>query len=95
MLTFAILSITMLPMAMNELGRMVILPSTFTGGPRYMQEKTQDALTYVKHYGRPDLSLLSRVIQSGLKSLLSYCQDKLPLTVTTLLPESSDRRLSS
>ncbi|XP_062518328.1 uncharacterized protein LOC134193517 [Corticium candelabrum] len=39
----------------HELGKMVILPATFTGGPRYMQEKTKDALTYVKHYGRPDL----------------------------------------
>jgi hypothetical protein len=34
---------------------MVILPSTFTGGPRYMHERTQDAMTYVRHYGRPDL----------------------------------------
>jgi hypothetical protein len=34
---------------------MVILPSTFTGGPRYMHERTQDAMTYVRHYGRPNL----------------------------------------
>lgn len=34
---------------------MVILPSSFTGGPRYMHEKTQDAMTYVQHYGRPHL----------------------------------------
>ena len=39
----------------NQLGQMVILPSTFTGGPRYMHERTQDAMTYVRHYGRPDL----------------------------------------
>ena len=39
----------------HELGRMVILPSSFTGGPRYMHEKSLDALTYVRHYGRPDL----------------------------------------
>jgi hypothetical protein len=31
---------------------MVILPSTYTGGPRYMHERTQDAMTYVRHYGR-------------------------------------------
>lgn len=34
---------------------MVILLSTFTGGPRYMHKRTQDAMTYVRHYGRPDL----------------------------------------
>ncbi|XP_044591470.1 uncharacterized protein LOC123269700 [Cotesia glomerata] len=39
----------------SELGRMVVLPSSFTGGPRYMHERTQDAMTYVRHFGRPDL----------------------------------------
>ncbi|XP_074097687.1 uncharacterized protein LOC141526552 [Cotesia typhae] len=34
---------------------MVVLPSSFTGGPRYMHERTQDAMTYVRHFGRPDL----------------------------------------
>ncbi|GFR22422.1 ATP-dependent DNA helicase [Trichonephila clavata] len=33
---------------------MVVLPS-FTGGSRYMHERTQDAMTYVRHFGRPDL----------------------------------------
>ncbi|XP_066434063.1 uncharacterized protein [Eleutherodactylus coqui] len=39
----------------RQLGQAVILPSSFTGGPRYMHEHTQDAMTYVRHYGRPDL----------------------------------------
>ena len=39
----------------GQLGQMVVLPSSFTGGPRYMHERTQDAMTYVRHYGRPDL----------------------------------------
>ncbi|GBP30875.1 hypothetical protein EVAR_91616_1 [Eumeta japonica] len=39
----------------NELGRMVILPSTFTGSPRHMHEYSQNAMTYVRAYGRPDL----------------------------------------
>ncbi|XP_074108441.1 uncharacterized protein LOC141533449 [Cotesia typhae] len=39
----------------SELGRMVVLPSSFTGGPRYMHERTQDAMTDVRHFGRPDL----------------------------------------
>ncbi|UYV65707.1 hypothetical protein LAZ67_3005188 [Cordylochernes scorpioides] len=30
-----------------NIGQIVILPSSFTGGPRYMHERTQDAMTYV------------------------------------------------
>ncbi|GBL74088.1 hypothetical protein AVEN_230988-1 [Araneus ventricosus] len=45
---------------MNEgdlanIGQLIILPSSFTGGPRYMHERTQDAMTYMKNYGRPDV----------------------------------------
>ncbi|XP_065654837.1 uncharacterized protein LOC136081451 [Hydra vulgaris] len=39
----------------NELGKRVILPATVTGSPRYMHEYTQDAMTYVRKHGRPDL----------------------------------------
>ena len=39
----------------KNIGQLCILPSSFTGGPRYMHEKTQDAMTYVRQYGRPDL----------------------------------------
>ncbi|XP_073826793.1 uncharacterized protein [Musca autumnalis] len=39
----------------NDLGQAVILPATFTGSPRHMHEYTQDAMTYVRSYGRPDL----------------------------------------
>lgn len=35
----------------NDLGRVVILPATFISCPRYLSERAQDALTYVKHYG--------------------------------------------
>ena len=41
----------------ENLGQLVILPSTFTGSPRYMHERTQDAFCYVRKYGRPDLFL--------------------------------------
>ncbi|CAE1282322.1 unnamed protein product [Acanthosepion pharaonis] len=41
----------------RNLGKPCILPSSYTGGPRYMHERTQDAITYVRHYGRPDLSV--------------------------------------
>ena len=39
----------------NDVGKLVILPSSFTGSPRHMHEYTQDAMTYVRNYGRPDL----------------------------------------
>ncbi|GBO33219.1 hypothetical protein AVEN_153321-1, partial [Araneus ventricosus] len=39
----------------NDLGRMVILPSSFVNSPRYLHEYTQDAFTYVRTHGRPDL----------------------------------------
>lgn len=41
----------------RNVGQRVILPSTFTGGPRYMHERQMDAMTYVRKFGRPDLFL--------------------------------------
>ena len=35
------------------LGQLVILPSSFTGSPRYMHERTQDCMRYVQVYGKP------------------------------------------
>ncbi|XP_071565387.1 uncharacterized protein [Temnothorax nylanderi] len=61
-----------------QLGQMVVLPSSFTGGPRYMHERTQDAMTYVRYHGRPDLFItftcnpkwkdITDVLLSGQKS---------------------------
>ncbi|XP_074345440.1 uncharacterized protein LOC141684401 isoform X2 [Apium graveolens] len=39
----------------TEVGRRVILPSSFTGGYRYMQQNFQDSLAVCKEYGHPDL----------------------------------------
>ncbi|XP_062541344.1 uncharacterized protein LOC134209376 [Armigeres subalbatus] len=39
----------------NNLGRMTILPATYIGSPRHMHEYAQDAMSYVRQYGRPDL----------------------------------------
>lgn len=39
----------------KNIGKSVILPSTFIGSPRHMQEYSQDAMTYVRKFGRPDL----------------------------------------
>lgn len=38
-----------------NVGQMVILPATYTGSPRHMHEYAQDAMTYVRRYGCPDL----------------------------------------
>ena len=39
----------------NNVGQRVILPSSFPGSPRYMNEQAQDAMSYVRKHGRPDL----------------------------------------
>ncbi|UYV73325.1 hypothetical protein LAZ67_10002729 [Cordylochernes scorpioides] len=39
----------------NDLGKMIILPATFAKSPRHMHEYAQDAMPYVRVYGRPDL----------------------------------------
>ncbi|GBN89875.1 hypothetical protein AVEN_166371-1 [Araneus ventricosus] len=41
----------------DDIGQICILPSTFKGSTRYMHERAQDAMTYVRTYGRPDLSI--------------------------------------
>lgn len=39
----------------NDIGQITILPSSYVGSPRHMHEYAQDAMTYVRYYGRPDL----------------------------------------
>ncbi|MBN8138620.1 hypothetical protein J0J21_23110, partial [Vibrio vulnificus] len=40
----------------NDIGKLVIiLPSSFTGGPRYMMEHYHDAMSICRFYGHPDL----------------------------------------
>ena len=39
----------------NNIGRRIILPSSFTGGPRQMYQLYQDAMSIVSHFGKPDL----------------------------------------
>src|SRR5258705_9048445 len=36
-------------------GKLVILPSTYTRGPRNLHEYAQDAITYVRYGGKPSL----------------------------------------
>ena len=39
----------------NNIGRRIILPSSFTGGPRQMYQLYQDAMAIVRYFGKPDL----------------------------------------
>jgi len=39
----------------RNVGQRVVLPSTYTGGPRWMHERQSDAMAYVRRMGRPEL----------------------------------------
>ncbi|XP_076056177.1 uncharacterized protein LOC143034118 [Oratosquilla oratoria] len=39
----------------SSVGQRIIIPPSFVGGPRYMKQKQQDALTFIGKYGSPDL----------------------------------------
>ncbi|XP_055932759.1 uncharacterized protein LOC129962790 [Argiope bruennichi] len=57
-----------------EIGNPVILPSSYVGSPRHMQEYIQDALTFVREYGRPCLFITFT------------CNPKWPEITSLLLP---------
>ncbi|GBC08228.1 hypothetical protein RclHR1_00080005 [Rhizophagus clarus] len=58
----------------NNIGRRIILPSSFTGGPRQMYQLYQDAMAIVGYYGKPDLSITFT------------CNPKWPEVIKELLP---------
>lgn len=39
----------------TQTGKFIVLPSSYTGGPRYMNACYHDSMTIVKHFGKPDL----------------------------------------
>lgn len=39
----------------SSVGNLYILPTTFVGGPRFMNKLYQDSMAMVRHFGRPDL----------------------------------------
>ena len=41
--------------SVKNLGKRVILPSSFVQGPRYKQQQFQDSMAIVREYGKPDL----------------------------------------
>jgi len=54
----------------NNVEQQVILPSSFTGSPRYMHEKNQDAMTYVRKFGRPGLFFFSHATRNTKSRLM-------------------------
>ncbi len=62
-------------------GKIVVLPSSFAGSPRAMQQNYQDAMAIVTQYGRPDLFLTFT------------CNPKTPEILENKLPnqQSADR----
>ena len=38
----------------SQVGKKIILPSSFTGGPRYQLQLYQDAMSIVRRFGKPD-----------------------------------------
>ena len=60
--------------ALDRLGRCLILPSTFVGSPRAMQQNFQDAMSIVRELGKPDLFITTS------------CNPKWPKISSSLIP---------
>ena len=65
----------------TNVGRRIILPSSFSGGPRQMYQLYQDAMAIMHHFGKPDLFITFT------------CNPKWPEITRELLPHqiASDR----
>lgn len=61
----------------NNVGRMTILPATYIGSPRHMHEYAQDAMSYVRQYGRPDLFITCNPQWIEIKKELLHSQTPL------------------
>lgn len=61
----------------NSIGKLIVLPSSFTRSPRYMHQYTQDAITYVKHGGKPTL-FIAFTLNPKDEELLSFIDDGTP-----------------
>ena len=53
-----------------SIGRRIVLPSSFTGGPRWWQQRYHDAISLVRVYTSPTSSSHSHATLSGRRSLL-------------------------
>jgi len=60
---------------MNEHGRPLIIPSSFTGGPRYMVQQYYDVIAICKHYGFPDLFIIF-TCNPKWPEIIRYCKER-------------------
>ncbi|CEP14371.1 hypothetical protein [Parasitella parasitica] len=68
---------------MSEVGKRVILPSSFVGGPRFMAQLFQDTMNLVRRFGKPDLFItftcnpdwpeIAEALLSVLRKVVAYC----------------------
>jgi len=40
---------------LDRIGKRVVLPSSYVGGDRFMQQLYQDSMAIVRHFGKPSL----------------------------------------
>ena len=53
----------------------VILPSSFSGSPRAMQQNYQDAMAIVAKYGKPDLQFVTYTCNPKVKEIVENLRD--------------------
>jgi len=59
--------------SINEEGNKVLIPTSFTGGPRYMVQSYYDAMAICEHYGFPDL-FITFTCNPKWPGINRYCQ---------------------
>jgi len=57
----------------NAIGRSVILPSSYIGGPRHNFQRYQDAMAVVRKFGKPDL-FITMTANPKWPEIVNYCQ---------------------
>ncbi|KAK9105322.1 hypothetical protein Scep_022166 [Stephania cephalantha] len=60
----------------GNIGRRIILPSSYTGSPRDMYNRYQDAMAIVRRYGKPDLFITITCNTNWLEITQNYYMDK-------------------
>ncbi|KAI8525659.1 hypothetical protein RHMOL_Rhmol13G0247700 [Rhododendron molle] len=70
----------------DQIGQRMVLPSSFTGGPRHMFEIFQDSMAITRYNHHPDIFLTMTANPKWSKYLLPYCLIKPLLTVLIWLP---------
>ena len=75
-----------------NVGRFTIPLATYTGSPRQMHEYAQDAMTYVRHYVRPDLFITFTCNPKWIEIVQMMLPGKHQVIGTTLLHVSLSKK---